>query len=216
MMKGLHDFALTPEEYSIASDAGWIYHKLRITEKVYGLFGRLHEILAAHPLTAMFPFPGNCLAQGAKISKGERYRDLPYVILDYPRYFSNDNIFAIRTLFWWGQFFSITLHISGDEKIKYEKRLLQAREALAAEGFHVCVNNNPWEHNFEEDNYLPVAGLDVQVWENNILGRPFVKFAKRYELDVWENLLPGAEKDYATLLGLLDEADRLSVADTVE
>ena len=48
-----------------------------------------------------------------KIAKGENYLQLPYVLLDYPRCFDKENIFAIRTMFWWGNFFSITLHLSG-------------------------------------------------------------------------------------------------------
>jgi hypothetical protein len=201
----MEQFGLTPQERNIVTNADWIFQKLRITDKVYTLLGALHERLAAHPRTAAFPFPEGCLQQGAKISRGERYRDLPYVLLDYPRSFAGHSIFAFRTMFWWGRFFSCTLHLAGDEKIKYEKSLLAARESLAANGFFICVNESPWEHHFEEDNYRPVGELPVQVWENNILGRPFVKFAKRYELDVWENLLPSAENDYATLLGLLDE-----------
>lgn len=200
------EYKLTPEEWGIASDASWIYHKINITEKVYRLLGRLQQVLAVHPATAGFAFPANCLAQGAKISKGERYRDLPYVILDYPRYFSNQSTFAIRTMFWWGRFFSITLHLGGNEKEKYEKQLLAARDVLAGKGFFVCVNDDPWEHNFEEDNYRSVAEMTAADWQNNIHSRPFVKLAKRYDLDVWENLVPSAEGDYATLLGVLDEA----------
>ena len=30
-----------------------------------------------------------------------------------PAVFSKENIFAIRTMFWWGNFFSISLHVSG-------------------------------------------------------------------------------------------------------
>ncbi|UYQ93351.1 hypothetical protein MKQ68_25030 [Chitinophaga horti] len=131
----MEQFGLTPQERAIVTDASWIFHKLNITQKVYELFGRLHEVLAAHPLTARFPLPEGCLSHGAKISKGERYRDLPYVILDYPRYFKGNNIFAIRTLFWWGRCFSLTLHLSGDEKSRFEKKLLAARELLQLMAF---------------------------------------------------------------------------------
>ena len=40
-----------------------------------------------------------------KISRGEQYLGLPYVMLDYPRIFSKENVFAIRTFFWWGNYF---------------------------------------------------------------------------------------------------------------
>ncbi len=34
-------------------------------------------------------------------------------MLDYPRAFGRDSIFACRTFFWWGRFFSLTLHLAG-------------------------------------------------------------------------------------------------------
>ena len=51
-----------------------------------------------------------------KISKGENYKDLPYVMLDYPRCFQKEKTIAIRTFFWWGNFFSINLQLSGEYK----------------------------------------------------------------------------------------------------
>ena len=48
-----------------------------------------------------------------KISKGENYRGLPYVMLDYPRLFGREEVLAIRTFFWWGHGFSVTLHLKG-------------------------------------------------------------------------------------------------------
>ena len=48
-----------------------------------------------------------------KISRGENYLGLPYLVLDYPRQFDSINIFAIRTMFWWGHFFSSTLQLAG-------------------------------------------------------------------------------------------------------
>lgn len=35
-----------------------------------------------------------------------------YLILDYPGMLSTENIFAVRTLFWWGNIFSVSLHLS--------------------------------------------------------------------------------------------------------
>ena len=69
------------------------------------------------------------LNSSPKISKGENYKGLPWLVLDYPRYFNKEDIFAIRTLFWWGNFFSITLHISGKYKMRYEKKIIDSFES---------------------------------------------------------------------------------------
>jgi hypothetical protein len=49
--------------------------------------------------------PEEVLKISPKISRGENYKGLPWLVLDNPRYFQHNNIFAIRTMFWWGKFF---------------------------------------------------------------------------------------------------------------
>src|SRR4051812_25707955 len=60
---------------------------------------------------------------GPKISKGENYMGLPSLIFDYPRLSSANDLFFIRTMFWWGNFFSSTLHLSGKYKEKMQKNI---------------------------------------------------------------------------------------------
>ena len=40
-----------------------------------------------------------------RISRGEQYQRLPWVMLDYPRIFGKEDIFAIRTFFLVGKLF---------------------------------------------------------------------------------------------------------------
>ncbi len=58
--------------------------------------------------------PTGSLIQGGKISKGEQLNGLPYMILDYPRFKQGDDLLLFRTMFWWGHYFSVTLHLQGD------------------------------------------------------------------------------------------------------
>src|SRR5829696_5338071 len=69
--------------------------------------------------------PQKVLTTSPKISRGENYKGLPWLVLDNPRHFQHNNIFAIRTMFWWGNFFSITLHLSGNNKSDLIKKILQ-------------------------------------------------------------------------------------------
>ena len=48
-----------------------------------------------------------------RIFRGENYKLLPYMVLDYPRQFSKESIFTFRSMFWWGNGFSFTLHLQG-------------------------------------------------------------------------------------------------------
>ncbi|HEY6901247.1 MAG TPA: hypothetical protein VI233_11410, partial [Puia sp.] len=115
---------LSSEETRLVMDSGVILTKNSIIKKTVGLFAGL----ADEYRTAWAPghageageagVPG---AQGAspKISKGENYKGLPYVMLDYPRLFGREDVLAIRTFFWWGHGFSVTLHLKGEYRQQY-------------------------------------------------------------------------------------------------
>lgn len=196
----MNPYQLDSKELSIVVDAEWILHKNRIIEKVFHLFGSVQKAMAADPVISAFPVEA---ALSPKISKGENYQGLPYVILDYPRFFSRDNIFACRTFFWWGRFFSTTLHLAGDFLVPYRATLLASQKVLAADGWSVCVQDDPWEHHFEANNFQTIASLQPEQWEG-LVQQPFVKLAKRYELQEWEKIIDNAVAAYAPLLELLN------------
>lgn len=196
----MNQYQLDSKELSIVVDAEWILHKNRIIEKVFHLFGSLQEAMAADPVISTFPVEA---ALSPKISKGENYQGLPYVILDYPRLFSRDNIFACRTFFWWGRFFSTTVHLAGDFLVPHRATLLASRETLAADHWSVCVQDDPWQHHFEANNFQTIASLKPEQWES-LVQKPFVKLAKRYELQGWEKIIDNAVAAYAPLLELLN------------
>lgn len=195
--------ALTPEEQELIDNAGWIYLKNSALQKVMDLFGVLQEELQAHPLTAEFPFPEGCLAKGGKISRGERYKELPYAILDYPRHFSREDIFAFRTMFWWGHYFSATLHLAGEAKDRHSGVLAKAWSLLATHQFQIYVREDPWEHDFGKGNYKLISAMQAQEFEHLIYQLSFIKLAKPYKLALWEKIIPEVVMDYALLLQIL-------------
>ncbi|MEI9808974.1 MAG: hypothetical protein WDO16_14545 [Bacteroidota bacterium] len=83
--------------------------------------------------------PPEVIKISPKISKGENYKGLPYLVLDYPRYFEKDNHFAVRSMFWWGNFFSSTLHLSGIYKKKYTSAIEASFTQLQENDFFICV-----------------------------------------------------------------------------
>ncbi|AWO02017.1 hypothetical protein DLD77_10085 [Chitinophaga alhagiae] len=190
-------YKLSTIEQSTVLDADFLLRKNRIIEKVFLLFGELQTAMAAEPAIAGVQLPGG---QPAKISKGEQYQGLPYVVLDYPRLFGREDIFACRSFFWWGRFFSITLHLAGASLDAYRARLAGMREQLG--DWHVCVQEDAWEHHFEADNYRAATSLTAGEWEGLMQGA-FVKLAKKYALQDWENVVPNAVADYTVLLKML-------------
>jgi hypothetical protein len=183
---------LSAEELSLVQNAGWLLTKNTIIEKVFALFGDV-----AHQSQTRFSgirdnfaagnsiLPVEVLVPSPKISKGENYKGLPWVMLDYPRFFNRQDAFAIRTMFWWGHFFSVTLHLKGKFKKQYEKNLLNNFSLLATKQFFVCVSGEEWRHEFEEDNYKPLTQLNSSDVEEILLANNFCKLSAKISLPQW-------------------------------
>jgi hypothetical protein len=120
-----------------------------------------------------------------KISRGENYLGLPWLILDYPRKSSENNLFFIRSMFWWGKFFSSTLHLSGEFKEDFSGRI---RNSLTSLSDHfIGINEDPWVHHFKEDNYKSIRSIsanEFDLMENNM---EHLKIGISFPLEQWED-----------------------------
>jgi hypothetical protein len=192
---------LSPLETELIRNKEWILTKHSIINKVYKLFGELNEIYRQISEEEEFFLPEFYKNTGGKISKGENYEGLPFVMLDYPALFSRENIFAIRTMFWWGNFFSITLHISG-ERFKLSGDFFKLLAYLRENNFFVCVNEKEWHHSFEISNYVTVQELDEQRLEQ-ISNKNFFKISKNLELDKWNEAPEFLEKSFREIIGFI-------------
>ena len=189
---------LSPEEEALVATADWILTKNNVLQKIKQLLLVLqsNQQSLLQPLNSL---PGEVLKSSPKISRGENYKGLPWLVLDYPRYFNKEEVFAIRTLFWWGNFFSITLHLSGSYKAKYQTKIIGSFEALQKEKFSVCINEDQWEHHFETNNYIPVHDLTGSQYNEIIVKRAFIKLAKKIPLEQWNDV----EKKLLDIFGQL-------------
>lgn len=173
--------SLSKNELKLVIDAEILLTKNRIIQKVYELFRGLCEdyeqILEANSLD-------NANLLTGKISRGENYKGLPYVILDYPRQFGKLDVFAIRTFFWWGHFFSITLQLSGEHLFKYAANIDNAISKDLFDGWFVSCGESPWEHHFDQDNYLPFQ----REKDYHLLNLSFLKIAKKIPLGQWDEV----------------------------
>lgn len=198
-----HDSKLTlsDEELQLVNNTRWILTKHVITRKVSELFGSLAEKYKAAVVHEKLPLP--VLQSTPKISRGENYLQLPYLLLDYPRYFSAENIFAVRTMFWWGNFFSVTLHLSGDFKKMYEQILCSNIELLKQENFYFCLHDDQWHHHFEENNYCPVNKFTAAAFKESVQQKGFIKLAVKFPLHKWNEMPLLLEKSFLVLLQTL-------------
>ena len=159
---------LSQRELEIVTDPDFILTKNQVIAKVYTLFGELSEYYQTQAASCL---PDEVKVLSPKISKGENYEGLTWVMLDYPRYFSADHVFAIRTYFWWGHFFSITLQLKG----KYQQKIQITNLKSAMPDWFLCCNEDEWQHHFREDNYQPLHKFSVDEIEK----LSFIKLAKK-------------------------------------
>ncbi len=181
---------LSPEEEMLVLRGDWILTKNRVMQKAMQMLGDV-QLEQKNLLTSYASvLPQEIIQSSPKISRGENYRGLPWLMLDYPRLFNKEDGFAVRTFFWWGHFFSVTLQLSGRYKKLFETNLLQAQPALKADEFSGCIQDDPWQHHFEPDNYKSLQSFTTKEWEALIASREFVKIAKTIPLQEW-NVAPG-------------------------
>ena len=193
---------LSDKELSLVTNADWILTKQVIIQKVYSLFAENIPVIKTALANTGFILPAEVLASVPKIYKGENYLQLPYVMFDYPRCFNGKNIFAVRTMFWWGNFFSVTLHISGEYKNILRESLLKSEHLLNSR-FYIGVNEDQWQHHFEENNFLPLDQL-TKADQIKLLGRnDFTKLALKFDLHQWNNMPELLQESYHQIAAIL-------------
>jgi hypothetical protein len=197
--------ALSDKELELVCTTDWILTKHRIIQKVYELFGEVLPLLEKTVTQKKDQLPGEIFMQSAKISKGENYELLPWVMLDYPRHFGKTDTIAIRTFFWWGHFFSVCLQLSGNGKVNAEAAILQQYEWLQTEGYFICVNENPWEHHFENENFIAINQLTKEDFSTIVLQKSFVKIAQKIAVEEWERVPGFIINVFTGLTGLLQK-----------
>jgi hypothetical protein len=177
---------LSQTEMELVNNAALILTKNDILKKVNQLLGNLQakqqQYVKLHAAGLNIKISGS----SPKISKGENYKGLPYLILDYPRLFEHENIFAVRTMFWWGHFFSVTLHLSGIYKKEAEEKLIASYKAIREKGYYCYMNEDQWEHHFEVDNYVLLSELNKNDFEKSVREKSFVKLANKISLQQWD------------------------------
>lgn len=189
------------QELEIVNDTSWILTKQEIIKKVYVLFNEQLPVISELFRNTNKEYPGKLLSAVPKISKGENYNGLPYVILDYPAIFQKENIFALRTMFWWGNFFSITLHLSGEFKEMYG-RDIYTKARLIPNDLFVCVNDNAWQHHFEATNFIVISEVG-SVEEDLIHQQDFLKIALKFDLNRWNDIDSLLQTAYTKMIHLL-------------
>ena len=190
---------LTEKELLILQDADFLLTKAAVLKKITELFGHTREELKRCVENSNFSFPNGTGLLNGKISKGENYKNLPYMVLDYPTLFSKNSIVAYRTMFWWGNFFSATLHLEGIALYYYRNSIIINLDKLLKKDVYVGVGDTPWQYHYEEDNY----SLLNEVHRDFITNSKFLKLSKKIELKKWNDVPEFSTNFFELMLSIL-------------
>lgn len=196
---------LLPEELDLLQHPSFYQIKKRLGDKIQALLGdcsrEIQPVMDACPNV----LPEHIRQIPPKISKGENYLGFPWMILDQPRHFKPDDIFAVRTLCWFAHGFSITLHLSGASLQRTLPGLLRSAATFAEKGYYASVHTNPWQHHFEKDNYcLLRESVDPAAVIRHSAGLGFVKIMQRIATDRYATL-PESTREFAqTIFGAME------------
>jgi hypothetical protein len=205
------NLTLSDKELSIIQNREWFYLKYEILDKVNILLSDC-SVFLKNEIIPECQLPEVILNIPPKISKGENYKFLPYQVLDYPRYFSQSDVFAIRTMFWWGNFISITLHVSGTFTSWIDLSRVSGNSFSLP--LYICVGSSQWEHHFEKDNYRLCCEISEEEMIQMQSSNHFFKLAFKFSLSEWDQLPLKLKTGYKEIRRLLvsfpaDEKDLL-------
>jgi len=200
---------LSQEHLSLLMDKNIFLLKRDLADKINSLLSSCIQSIRTEMLSFEANLPNELLISQAKITKGENYLSFPWSILDYPRIFNKEAIFAIRTFCWWGNNFSITLHLSGPYLNQFLEIIFSKWEQLSSSGFMICINSEQWQHHLENNNYeaIKLCTNDASYYKEMAKQNGFLKLCRVLPLNNWEQLQNFSSETSSILFQLLTEKD---------
>ncbi len=193
--------SLSDKELSMIEDKDFLITKMNIISEIEILMNNTKErIIKAIKKEKLNLISEEHLTNG-KVSKGEYYRELPFVILDFPSVFEKENVFAYRTMFWWGHFFSTTLHLQGKYLELFRAKLVTNFDMLLHQEIFICVGETPWEYHYGKDNYVKLSSQHIEIIKNS----SFIKLSKRIPLEQIESVPQVSSSFFLNLTSVLNE-----------
>ncbi|MBS1730788.1 MAG: hypothetical protein JSS67_08420 [Bacteroidetes bacterium] len=192
---------LSAAETELAANKEILLLKNEIIEKIKIFFGELSHEYRLEIKKYLYQFPIPVSLDFQKISRGENHEGFPYIMLDFPAIFSHENVFAIRSFFWWGNFCSITLHLKGIYKTLYVPKILAATES---KNWMISMSGHEWMHSLEKNHYryLAQCEMDDPHFISN-LEKPFFKLARKMDLNDWRKMPQFFKENFECILKML-------------
>ncbi len=142
---------LTNHQLKLAADTDYPITKNQVIANISLLFDELGKQLQQADFEGSFKFLNNA---SYKVTRGENYQGLPFVVLDYPKISGADFPLVFRTLFWWGKYFSFNIIVQDESLLKDINPsvwLNKNRELFNLSG------NDKWDNDVLSNAYEPLT-----------------------------------------------------------
>ncbi len=116
-----------------------------ILRKVWKHFELLRDALRDEISSDSLLAPKEIDIRKGQVAKGENHLSLPFVYLDFPKYFSRSEKCTFRTFFWWGKYMVYALILEGALLPQYKKKIIEQFSILSEASFHLSIAQDPWE-----------------------------------------------------------------------
>lgn len=93
-----------------------------------------------------------------KITRGENYKLMPYVVLDYPQISDANFRILLRTMFWWGHYISLSLYI---HKSLFSQ-CLPSGQLMPLETY-LLTDSDIWNQQINKNSYAMITSTDELV-----------------------------------------------------
>jgi hypothetical protein len=192
------------QELDLASEPTWLLMKSRIFEKLQEQFQEIEQAIA-HYLMEENVRSSIVQLKSGKISKGENYRGLAYMVLDYPRFFSTEDVFTFRSMFLWGHHISFSLQLHGRFKDAALPYLLNNYEVLQQDDKLNCyIHIDPWQYLNQESYYKNIQFVDKDAFKTLVDELDFIKLTHFYPIHLLEKTPQLAVSVLSKWMKLLD------------
>jgi len=156
--------------------------KPAIMKKAERFLEELRSALAEELVHHSGPFPAETDLAKGQIARGENHKGFPFLSLDLPQKFSKTEFFTFRTLFWWGHYLGFSLILKGPELDNWVRPLKERRGQPEGNGVFISRHANPWEWEFNGENFVRVSELSPQDIESLADSLQYVKLMRVFPL----------------------------------
>lgn len=170
---------LTKKELLFANNPQYPLTKQTIFKKLAESFHHLSdEVAKKYPYLLLVT--ENEIIQG-KISRGENYRFMPYLVSDTPQIKEKHFPVLFRVVFWWGHSFVLHYYIRKEHVSKLKINDLK--------GSYINTGDQHiWENDLEDKSWLKLNKLSNKKISTIIDGSNYIHLAKKVRIKDFESL----------------------------